>query len=146
MDEYFPGSTADEQTLIYTRLEPNVTENFYVSKKGSDNNWTKSFNMGPPINTEDNEGTVSLSADGQYVFFTACNRPYGEGSCDLYFSLLDGDEWREPKSLGFPINTRAWESQPSVSFDGKTLYFSSNRPGGFGGMDIWCSNYSKGRF
>ena len=146
MDEYFPGTTADEQTLIYTRLEPNVTENFYVSKKGTDHAWTKSFNMGPPINTEDNEGTVSLSADGQYVFFTACNRPNGEGSCDLYFSLLDGDQWREPKSLGFPINTRAWESQPSVSFDAKTLYFSSNRPGGYGGMDIWYSNYSKGRW
>ncbi len=146
LDEYFPGTTADEQTLIYTRLEGNMTEEFYVSKKGNDQNWTKSFNMGQPINTDQNEGTVSISADGQYVFFTACNRANAEGSCDLYFSALDGDLWREPRSLGFPVNTRAWESQPSVSFDGRTLYFSSNRPGGYGEMDLWYTTYTKGRW
>lgn len=146
LDEYFPGTTADEQTLIYTRLESNIREDFYVSKKGTDQKWAPSFNMGPPINTEDNEGTVSLSSDGQYVFFTACNRPNGEGSCDLYFSALDGDVWREPRSLGFPVNTRAWESQPSVSFDGRTLYFSSNRPGGYGQMDLWYTTYASGRW
>ncbi len=146
LDEYFPGVTADAKTLIYTRLKSNRTEDFYISTRDANNNWQNSRNMGQPINSEQNEGTISLSSDGQYVFFTGCNWPEGEGSCDLYFSALDGTEWKEPRNLGFPVNTRAWESQPSISFDGKTLYFSSARPGGMGGMDIWMSIYSKGRW
>lgn len=146
LDEYFPGVTADAKTLIYTRLKSNRTEDFYISTRDANNNWLNSRNMGQPINSEQNEGTISLSSDGQYVFFTGCNWPEGEGSCDLYFSALDGTEWKEPRNLGFPVNTRAWESQPSISFDGKVLYFSSARPGGMGGMDIWMTIYNKGRW
>ena len=145
LNEYFPGVTADEQTLIFTRLDKGSNEEFYISKK-INSDWAKAQNMGAPVNTIQNEGTISLSADGQYIFFTGCNRQEGEGSCDIYFSALDGDIWREPRNLGFPINTRAWESQPSLSFDGKTMYFSSSRPGGFGESDIWFSIYSKGHW
>ncbi|MES2779465.1 MAG: OmpA family protein [Bacteroidota bacterium] len=145
-NEYFPGTSADDRMLIYTRLVGEQQEDFYVSMKQTDGSWGKPYNMGAPINTEENEGTITLSPDGQYVFFTGCNRQDGQGSCDLYFSALDGDQWKEPKNLGFPINTRAWESQPSLSFDGKTIYFTSDRPGGFGGMDIWFSNYTKGKW
>lgn len=146
LDEYFPGVSADGRTLIYTRLKANRTEDFYISVKDTGSVWPQSRNMGAPINSDLNEGTISISSDGQYVFFTGCNWPEGEGSCDLYFSALDGMDWKEPRNLGFPVNTRAWESQPSVSFDGKTLYFSSARPGGFGGMDIWQTTYNKGRW
>jgi outer membrane protein OmpA-like peptidoglycan-associated protein/tetratricopeptide (TPR) repeat protein len=145
LNEYFPGVTADEQTLIYTRLDKGQNEEFYISKKGKEG-WSRGENMGYPVNTPQNEGTISLSSDGQYIFYTGCNRPEGEGSCDIYFSALDGDVWREPRNLGFPINTHSWESQPSLSFDGKTIYFSSNRPGGYGESDIWYSIYSKGRW
>jgi OOP family OmpA-OmpF porin len=48
-------------------------------------------------------------------------------------------EWTEPKGIGKPINSNNWEAQPSFSSDAKTLYFASNRPGGFGGRDIWVS-------
>jgi outer membrane protein OmpA-like peptidoglycan-associated protein len=146
LDEYFPGVSADGQILIYTRLKANRTEDFYISTKDTGAAWGQSRNMGEPINSELNEGTISISSDGQYVFFTGCNWPEGEGSCDIYFSALDGIDWKEPRNLGFPVNTRAWESQPSVSFDGKTLYFASARPGGYGGMDIWQSTYAKGRW
>lgn len=145
-NEYFPGTTADDKMLIYTRLVGGQQEDFYVSLKQPDGSWGSPYNMGLPINTPENEGTITLSPDGQYVFFTGCNRPDGQGSCDIYFSALDGDQWKEPRNLGFPINTRAWESQPSLSFDGKTVYFTSDRPGGFGGMDIWMSTYSKGKW
>lgn len=145
LSEYFPGVTADDQTLIYTRLEKGTNEEFYISHKEG-KNWGKGQNMGYPVNTPQNEGTISLSSDGQYIFFTGCNRQEGEGSCDIYFSALDGDVWKEPRNLGFPINTRAWESQPSLSFDGKTMYFSSNRPGGYGESDIWYTTYSKGHW
>lgn len=146
LDEYFPGVSADGKTLIYTRLKSNRTEDFYISNREPNNTWAQSKNMGAPINSELNEGTISISSDGQYVFFTGCNWPEGEGSCDIYFSMLDGMDWKEPRNLGFPVNTRAWESQPSVSFDGKTLYFSSARPGGMGGMDIWQTTYNKGKW
>jgi outer membrane protein OmpA-like peptidoglycan-associated protein len=145
-NEYFPGTSADDQMLIYTRLLGNRQEDFFYSLKDKDGVWGKPQNMGSPINTEENEGTITLSPDGQYVFFTGCNRQDGLGSCDIYFSALDGNTWKTPKNLGPPINSRSWESQPTLSFDGKTIYFTSDRPGGFGGMDIWFSQYNKGKW
>lgn len=145
-NEYFPGTSADDQMLIYTRLVGGQQEDFFYSLKENDSTWGKPKNMGAPINTAENEGTITLSPDGQYVFFTGCNRRDGLGSCDIYFSALDGNVWKEPRNLGGPINSRHWESQPTLSFDGKTLYFTSDRPGGFGGQDIWYSQYSKGKW
>lgn len=148
-DEYFPGITQDGQTLIFTRqlgdyISPN--EDFFVCKRES-NQWAVAKPLGDPINTADNEGTVSLSTDGQYVFFTKCNNEQGRKSnCDLFLCRLDGDRWTEPVNLGPVLNTPYWESQPSVSFNGKTLYFTSNRPGGYGGSDLWSSTYNKGRW
>lgn len=144
-NEYFPGITADEQVLIFTRLVNGRDEEFYRSMK-VDGKYTLAENMGYPVNTERNEGTVSLSADGQYIFYTACNRPGGAGSCDLYLSKLDGNTWSEPINLGAPVNTPAWESQPCLSFDGRTLYFSSSRPGGYGESDIWYTTFKNGRW
>jgi outer membrane protein OmpA-like peptidoglycan-associated protein len=144
-NEYFPGITADEQVLIFTRLVNGRDEEFYKSIK-IDGKYTLAQNMGYPINTERNEGTVSLSADGQYIFYTACNRPGAKGSCDLFLSKLDGSSWSEPINLGAPVNTASWESQPSLSFDGKVLYFSSNRPGGYGESDIWYTTFKNGRW
>jgi outer membrane protein OmpA-like peptidoglycan-associated protein len=144
-NEYFPGITADEQILIFTRLVNGRDEEFYRSTK-VDGKYTLAQNMGYPVNTERNEGTVSLSADGQYIFYTACNRPGAKGSCDLYLSKLDGNSWSEPINLGAPVNTASWESQPSLSFDGKVLYFSSNRPGGYGESDIWYTTFKNGRW
>jgi outer membrane protein OmpA-like peptidoglycan-associated protein len=146
-NEYFPGIPADDQTLIFTRLINGRNEDFFISKKQADGKYSFAANMGFPINTEGNEGTISLSADGQYIFYTACNRREGAyGSCDLYISKLDGVSWAEPINLGPPVNTASWESQPCVSFDGKTLYFSSNRPGGFGRSDIWYTTFKDGRW
>ncbi|GAB1449238.1 OmpA family protein [Bacteroidota bacterium] len=144
-NEYFPGITSDGQTFIFTRLEGGRNEEFYLANKRN-NEWLPAMNLGAPINTERNEGTVSLSADGQYIFYTACNKPGGLGSCDLYLTKRDGLTWAEPKNLGAPVNSSAWESQPSVSFDGKTVYFSSNRPGGYGGSDIWYTTFKNGRW
>ena len=83
------------------------------------------------INTAMNEGAPSLSADGSTLIFTACQTLDGQwggertgvGSCDLFFSLKKGNEWEPGKNLGSMINTGAWESQPSFSADGKTMYF-----------------------
>ncbi|MDZ4667644.1 MAG: OmpA family protein [bacterium] len=144
-NEYFPGITADEQVLIFTRLVNGRDEEFYRSTR-VDGKYTFAENMGYPINTERNEGTVSLSSDGQYIFYTACNRPGANGSCDLFLSKLDGNTWSEPINLGPPVNSASWESQPCLSFDGRTLYFSSNRPGGYGESDIWYTTFKNGRW
>lgn len=141
--EYFPVLTADEQTLVFTRNKRmmggmDYQEDFYVSFANGDE-WAPAMNLGKPINTDDNEGAQTITADGKQLFFIGCNRKTGLGSCDIYRSLRNGKKWGEPENLGSPVNSSKWESQPSVSSDGKTLYFVSNRSGGLGGMDIWVT-------
>ncbi len=143
--DYFPGLTADEHTFIFTRLDLGRNEEFYISHKINDQ-WEPAQNMGTPVNTDGNEGTISLSADGQYIFYTACKREDGLGSCDLYISKLDGYSWSVPRNLGAPVNTNAWETQPSLTYDGKTVYFTSNRAGGFGKSDIWYTTFKNGKW
>lgn len=142
--EYFPVLTADEQTLVFTRNQRSQSgdyqEDFYVSEASEDGGWTYARNFGEPINTSDNEGAQTITADGQQLFFIGCNRKAGKGSCDIYQAFRNGSKWGMPQNLGGPVNTSKWESQPSVSADGKTLYFVSNRRGGSGGMDIWVTH------
>jgi outer membrane protein OmpA-like peptidoglycan-associated protein len=152
-DEYHPTVTADENTLIYTRLiptgkytyngKPEMQEDFYISNK-SDSKYEASKAFGEPLNTYSNEGAQSISADGKLLFFTSCEffegkSPHGVsyGSCDIFMSKKTGDSWEKPENLGEVVNSKYWESQPSFSSDGKTLYFTSNRPGGKGKNDIW---------
>src|SRR5690606_3109874 len=95
------------------------------------------------VNTAMNEGTISVTANGKYIFYTACNRPYGLGSCDIYLSILNPDgTFGEARNLKYPLNTQHWESMPTVSADGKTLYFCSNRPGGKGKSDIYKATWT----
>lgn len=150
-DEYWPSITADGQTMIFTRQvnagdnkvsSGQVQEDFYLSHY-LDSSWKKAINAGTPLNTGQNEGAQTLSSDGSYMFFTACDRPGGLGSCDIYFSAFSDGRWSEPVNLRSPVNSPSWESQPSVSADGKALFFSSSRPGGFGGKDIWFSTLNE---
>jgi outer membrane protein OmpA-like peptidoglycan-associated protein/tetratricopeptide (TPR) repeat protein len=137
-DEYIPVTTADESLLIFTR-KINNNEDFYKSVK-ADGKWQTAIPLSRQINTPDfNEGSQAMSQDGNYLFFTGCNRPDGLGRCDIYISQKKGDDWSKPFDLNPPVNTAGWESQPSISADGRTLYFVSNRKGGYGGYDIWKS-------
>lgn len=146
-DEYWPSITVDGQTMMFTRQSKPIEaagrrsipqEDFYLSFL-SGNNWQKAVNAGYPLNTPQNEGAQSLSSDGTYMYFTACDRPGGLGSCDIFFSAFNDGKWSLPVNLGGPVNSSKWESQPSISTNGKMLYFSSNRPGGMGGKDLWYS-------
>ncbi len=144
MDDYWPSLSADEQTLVITRLVrseefmKNVQEDFFIST-WSDTGWSYMKNAGRPLNTADNEGAQTITGDGRYMIFTACNRTDGMGRCDLYESVYEGDQWSMPWNIGPPVNTKYRETQPSLSADGRTLYFSSDRPGGKGLHDIWVS-------
>ncbi|QZT37286.1 OmpA family protein [Halosquirtibacter xylanolyticus] len=146
-DEYWPSLSIDESTLVFTRLlrinpvtglnYPFPQEDFYESKK-KEKSWSNSKNMGYPINTPENEGAQCISADGRLLFFTACNRFGGKGSCDIYVSMKQANNrWSSPKNLGRSVNTSGWESQPSISADGRYLFFVSNRKGGKGKTDIY---------
>lgn len=141
-DEYLPVATADEGTLIFTRKIDN-NEDFYKSDK-LNKKWQNAEYLSNIINTPTfNEGAQSISQDGKYLFFTGCNRPDGLGRCDIYIAQKRGDDWAKPFSLSSPINTSGWEAQPSISADGRTLYFVSNRKGGYGGYDIWKSTLTE---
>jgi outer membrane protein OmpA-like peptidoglycan-associated protein/tetratricopeptide (TPR) repeat protein len=135
--EYFPALTADGSTMIFSRVI-DENEDFYISQKSKTGVWSTALPMSKVINTKNyNEGAQSLSPDGMYLYFTGCNRPDSFGSCDIYVSHKNGNTWDAPFNLGAGVNSNCWDSQPAISPDGSTLYFSSNRPGGFGGYDLW---------
>lgn len=152
--EYFPCVTADDSTLMFTRLVKDVAsqygkqEDFYVSHKMSDGSWGTAKPI-TSVNTSDNEGAGTLTPDGRFIVFTKCagvDGTYGKGvkgmgSCDLFISRRIGDRWTPPENLGPPVNTRDWESQPSMGSDGRTLYFirASKAPDGVKGMDIYVT-------
>lgn len=136
---YFPSLTADNETLIFTVLLTSNNEDLFVTKK-INGAWSEPKSISTNINTEGNEGAGSISGDGRTLVFTACNRLDGYGSCDLYISKKNGETWDKPKNLGAGINTAYRERQPSLSADGRTLYFISDRAKGIGGDDIWFSN------
>lgn len=149
LNEYWPSLSLDEKAMIFTVLEPidpskpigfgNRQEDFYKSMKDNNGIWGRRRNLGAPVNTSDNEGAQSISADGRFLFFTGCNRPDGYGMCDIYVSRKDGDKWSVPRNAGSLINTAYSEKHPSVSADGRVLFFSSDRPGGKGKLDIYRS-------
>lgn len=149
-DEYLPLVTVDDQMMYFTRRylkegnPPYLEEDFFFSLRDTNGNWMPARRMAEPINSTENEGALCISPDGRYLFFAGCNRSDGMGSCDIYASIRRGEEWGRPFNIGAPVNTSAWESQPCMSSDGKTLYFVSNRPDGFGRSDIWKSELSDG--
>ncbi len=145
-NEYWPSLSADGQTLIITRLVDfydvvmgnRIQEDFFFSQY-ENGEWKPMKNAGSPLNTNDNEGAQSISANGNLMVYTVCNRRGVIGRCDIYYAEKEGEEWTQPKNMGVPINTVYKETQPSLSADGRTLYFASDRPGGKGGLDLWRS-------
>lgn len=154
-NDYWPSVTADESMMIITSEMPSVFRDVSGNFKGQEDmfsansatgKWLKMKNIGTPINTIENEGSQSISFNGQFLFFTACNRPDSKGRCDIYMAERLNDKWQPAFNIGEPVNSAAWESQPCLSPDGRTLYFSSSRPGGKGGKDIWQSEINEHGF
>ena len=138
--EYLPSLTGDNKEMIFTRRS-NRQEDLYRSKY-IDGKWQEATPV-EALNTRLNEGVHTLSSDGKTLIFTVCARGKTLGSCDLFISKKVNNHWSRPRNLGITINSPYWDSQPSISSDSKTIYFSSNRPGGFGGRDIWVSHLQK---
>lgn len=145
---YGPVISADESVMMFTSRRDNTTgggvapddqmyfEDVYISGN-TDGRWSSAVNMGKPVNTDNHDATVALSADGQKLFIYLGNR----GNGDLFQCELKGNSWGKPESLGSNINTNAHEPSASLSADGNTLYFVSNRDGGFGSHDIYKSTW-----
>jgi outer membrane protein OmpA-like peptidoglycan-associated protein len=149
-DEYWPGMPFSGDRFVFTRRlggtgNAVLQEDFFMSDL-RDTAWGKAYPAPGDINTPENEGTLSVKADGSALYYTRCNQPGGLGSCDLYVSDLDGRGWKRGNNLGSPVNGPAWDCQPAISGDGHTLIFASSRPGGFGGKDLWVSYLSQGKW
>ena len=152
--EYFPTISGDSEYLIYTHRDisgsrPTDEDLFMGTLDGMARN-------GKPLkgnlNSILNEGAASISADGQFMVLTVCNRPDGKGKCDLYYSYWNpNDGWETPKPLPGDINTGRWESQPSLGPDGQTIYFVRGENSMGADMDLFVStlgidgNWSKGK-
>jgi len=134
--EYYPSVTIDDSLLVFTKKE-NGREDFMESsfKNGL---YSKAKTIQGDINIEPFKGAISVSADGEWLIF-AGNFRNGLGDYDLYISYATPDGWSEPENLGPNVNSGYWDSSPSLSPDNHILYFSSNRPGGYGGADLYMS-------
>lgn len=131
--EYFPTLTVNQEELLFTRLlgeGRSRQEDFFVSKRGT-GTWRLGEPMPGNINTSYNEGAPTFAPDGRTLIFVGCQDErgrYGEnrrgyGSCDLFITAKVGKVWLDPINLPGAVNTKNWETQPSLSADGKTLYF-----------------------
>jgi outer membrane protein OmpA-like peptidoglycan-associated protein/tetratricopeptide (TPR) repeat protein len=142
-DEYLASLNADESIVLFTR-KINGQEDLYQTGR-IDGTWKLAEVVEEEvISTGHNEGAHCISADGKLLLITICNKNPTIGSCDIYVSKKSKKSWSEPVNIGKPINSVGWDAQPSLSADGKSIYFVSNRAGGFGGKDIWVSHNSEG--
>lgn len=106
-----------------------------VNKSGR---WSKPRNLGSAVNSGAWEGQPTFSIDGRTLYFVS-NRKGGHGGMDIWKTTFDGGQWTAPENLGPEINTEFDEMSPFIHFDDHTLYFSSNRPEGMGGMDLFVA-------
>jgi OOP family OmpA-OmpF porin len=138
--QYFPTVTADQHYFLYTGRGdgPEADENLYISEK-THSGWSSPASVSQMINSPYNEGAGTISGDGKTLVFTSCDRTDSYGDCDLYISVRRGDQWSKPKNMGPVVNSTTWDSQPSLSADGRTLYFTSLRKNGIGQEDVWMT-------
>jgi len=138
--QYFPALTADNRFLLYTaRPTAQSDEDLYISKQNKDGSMGQPVPISTAINTPYNEGAGTISGDGKTLVFASCDRPNAVGNCDLYISRRTGNNWSKPQNLGRNVNSVEWDSQPTLSADGRTLYFTSTRRGGKGQEDIYVT-------
>ena len=143
--DYGPALGASDTMLLFSSKRPQGKgvrtrdqEDLYVSHRESANYWSDAQPLPKPINSQYNEGSACFSHDGKTIFFARCECPTCHGNCDLYTASLGKDgKWSTPKSLGVLVNSVAWDSQPTLSPKEDTLYFASDRLGGFGLSDIY---------
>lgn len=136
--EYYPSVTVTDSLLVFTRRGEHLREDFFQSVING-KNFGKAKAINGDINIEPQKGAITVSQDGEWMLFAGRFAEQGYGNFDLYISYYTPQGWSEPQNMGTAINTDFWESSPAISPDKQTLYFSSNRPGGYGGRDLYVS-------
>lgn len=145
--DYGPSLNIHNDILAFTSKRKKVDEtvrfredeDLFFSRKDRFGTWSKAKPI-KNLNSHYNEGSPCLSGDGKTLIFSRCDSPDGYGDCDLFISTLQEDSiWNKPRNMGVTINSIAWDSHPALSQGGDTLYFSSDRLGGFGLADIYSS-------
>ena len=148
--EYVPVVASDESVIIFTYTGDQSVgglqngnnqadsfgiyyEDVFISHKEGDN-WVAPSSIGTNINTNAHDAAIAISNDGQKLFIFK-DDSYDGG--DIYISKVDSINWSSPEKLKGEVNTAAWEGSASLSSDEKTLYFASERPGGYGGRDLY---------
>ncbi|MFZ4633524.1 MAG: OmpA family protein [Saprospiraceae bacterium] len=135
-----PSISADGQSIAFVSKRPGGKgrADIWIAERGDKGKWTPPYNLGASINTGGMELTPYLHPDGQTMYFASDSLP-GMGGVDLYVTRRGADgSWSTPQNLGYPINTTGDEVALTVSLDGKTAYYASNRPEGYGEMDIYA--------
>jgi serine/threonine protein kinase/Tol biopolymer transport system component len=145
LNEISPRCSADGLSLFFASDcvggfgNPDI---WMATRMATDSPWSKPVNLGPPVNTRHWEGGLALfeSDDGLSLFFTS-DRPGGQGGSDIWLTTRStpGGPWANPVNLGSPLNSPAADWGPSISSNGLELYFSSDRPNGHGGDDIYVT-------
>jgi outer membrane protein OmpA-like peptidoglycan-associated protein len=145
-DDYGPAISGNAKMLYFTSTRPNPystkpgDEDIWYCTRSADG-WKQARNLGAPVNSKGNQGLSAFQPDGHYIYIAmdTKERDDGYGNLDIYYSKFDGNKWTETKNMGPDVNSPWWDSQPTISSDGRMLIFSSNRPGGFGKSDLWVS-------
>ncbi len=152
--EYLAVFSPDNEFCFFTRrfdetsrgsLIPRNVEKFMVAKKESNGEFNKGEPMYPPFNqnNNNNEGGATISKDNRTIYFTRNDN----GNFDIYYSEFYKEKWSEIKNIGNTVNDpKQWDSQPTLSSDGKTLYFASYRDSVFGTCDILKTVKNNGTF
>jgi len=138
--EYYPSITINDSLFVFTRRGAGIREDFVESTILPGHEYSKSKTISGSINEEPSKGAINISQDGDWLMFAGNFPSKGFGNFDLYISYQTPQGWSEPINLGPQVNTEFWESSPSLSSDKSTLYFSSDRPGGYGGKDLYVSH------
>ena len=140
-DDFAPSPTAHGRLLVISSAESGE-QKLYSMERTSDG-WSEPKELKGDVNSGTQVGSVSLTPDGQTMIFAALDHETpGEGRTDLYSARRENGKWVGVTNLGGSVNTLNYESQPSLSSDGRTLYFVSDRPGGKGGTDIYMSSWT----
>ncbi len=138
-EEYYPSVTVTDSLLVFTRRDARQREDF-VESAITKNGFRSSKLINGDINIEPRKGAISVSQDGEWLLFAGMLMDQQYRSFDIYISYNTPNGWSEPQNMGPNINTADfWESAPTLSPDKNALYFSSSRPGGYGGKDLYVS-------
>ncbi|MFT5570996.1 MAG: Tol biopolymer transport system component, partial [Cyclobacteriaceae bacterium] len=148
--DYMPQVSPTGTRLYFTSVRQGGFDNQKDSSKNNygedlyfsnliDSMWSAPELLPEPLNSMGDDFGSAFTGDGQLMIYVRCGSEESIGNCDLYFTELTGTSWSAPKNMGNVVNSDNWDSQPTISSDGKRIIFTSARDGGYGGSDIYMT-------